>query len=141
MTLIRTAAVMLLWLFACAAADTARDGVWLQYRPAVVELRGKIVVIERFGPPGWGETPDKDMRLHLPILQLDVPVNVRGDPKSDTDTETFLNVKEIQLACSQNCDQYRGREVIVRGTLVSAQTAWQFTDVIVLVQSIVQKGS
>lgn len=39
-----------------------------------LRLRGWIGVEERFGPPGFGETPKKDAKLAVPFLHLERPL-------------------------------------------------------------------
>ena len=136
MKLTTAAAAIALCLLAYAAAGTARDGVWLEYEPAAVELKGKLLVVAKFGPPNWGETPDQDMKLQVPILQLAAPVNVRGDPNSETNLETFRGIREIQLAGLHDYEEYRNRDVVVRGTLSRGLTRWEFTKVVMTVTSI-----
>jgi hypothetical protein len=127
---------MALWVLACVAFCTAGDAVWLAYEPAPVELKGKLVVVAKYGPPNWGETPDEDMKLQVPILRLNVPVSVQGDPKSETNSETFRDLREIQLAGLGDYEDYRNCDVVVRGTLSRGLTAWEFTKVVMTVTSI-----
>lgn len=137
MKLTHATAALALCLLVYAAVGRAADAVWLQYEPSEVELKGKLVVVAKFGPPNWGETPDQDMKLQVPILQLAVPVNIRGDPKSETNKETFRDVREIQLQGLQDYEGYSDRDVVVRGTLFRAQTGWHFTKVVMSVTSII----
>lgn len=132
----KTATMAALCLLAYAAAGAAGNGVWVEYEPALVELKGKLVVVEKFGPPGWGETPDQDMKFKVAILRLAEPVNVQGDPKSETNMDTFRNVREIQLSGLHDYDEYRDRDVVVRGTLSRGLTAWKATKVVMTVMSI-----
>lgn len=76
------------------------------------------------------------MRLKVPMLRLTMPVNVRGDPKSETNTETFQDVREIQLAGLRDYEEYRDRKVVVRGTLSAGLTGWEFTKLVMTVTSI-----
>src|SRR5690606_37868318 len=57
---------------------STEDNEWLDYWPAVVELKGELSVETFFGPPNFGEDPETDTKERHWILTLDKPINVRG---------------------------------------------------------------
>ena len=51
------------------------------YGPEVVRLTGHLSIDKEYGPPGYGETPAKDEKLHVAILHLTHPLDVCGDSR------------------------------------------------------------
>lgn len=114
----------------------------LKYEPAIVELRGKLKIEPKFGPPGYGETPAEDEKTYICVLKLDVPVDVLGDSASDTNTETVTNVEEIQLSTSEESvfrDCRAGKNAVVQGTLFHSITGHHYTDVLMTLNKIETK--
>lgn len=100
------------------------------YTTCVVSLIGTVEFLERPGPPGFGETPNEDVRIRVPTLKLDVPVTVE---ESDYYVPA---VSERLLQFRWDGDELRkGRRVEVVGTLRGSQTAAEFTPVVVEVES------
>jgi hypothetical protein len=111
---------------------------WLSYEPAVVELEGKLTIAVKYGPPNYGENPQTDEKIKVPILVLSQPVNVRGDPTSDVNTESVEGVKEVQLSLKRGIAyrQLIHRRVVVKGTLFHSSTGHHYTRVLMDVQEI-----
>jgi len=111
---------------------------WLPYEPTVIELSGRLTVAVKFGPPNYGEDPKTDLRLKIPILVLEEPVNVRGDPRSDVNIESVRDVKQLQLILprQREWDDLVNRPVVVQGTLSHAVSGGEFTEVVLTVQKI-----
>jgi len=122
----------------CGLAETAQKKQLLSYEPAVVELKGKLIIKTYYGPPNYGENPDTDAKEAMPFLVLDKPVSVRGnpDPKARFDRQTVENVKKIQLVLTLPHKNLIGAKVIVTGTLFQAFTGHHHTDVLMTVSSI-----
>ena len=112
------------------------EEMWVGYEPSEVSLEGRLVVENKFGPPNWGENPDTDMKLHVPMLILSRPLNVRRDPNSDVNDETFTGVQKVQLQIRSDYQKLVGKEVVATGSLYAGQTGWHFTDVLMSVKSI-----
>src|SRR5262249_1125480 len=106
--------------------------------PALVRLRGTVELELQYGPPNYGENPETDSRGLIAVLQLDKPVSVLGDPKSDTNTESFDNVERIQLVTlnGRRFAPYQGKPVEVLGTLFAHYTGHHYTKVLVIVRRI-----
>ena len=127
------------WASACGAEPDSSTEDWLAYEPAVVELRGTLTEVTKLGPPNYGEDPETDERLEIPVLQLSKSINVKGDPYDQTNNATFTGVGEVQLIFLSADEQYRdltGREVVVEGTLSEAMTGHHFTKVVMTVKAI-----
>jgi hypothetical protein len=110
----------------------------LQYEPAIVELSGSISLEVHYGPPNFGENPKTDKKEQVPILKLQLPISVQGDPKNDLDGDSFNNVDHLQLLMqpSQSLKEYMDKKVTVKGTLFEKQSGENFTDVLMNVQKI-----
>lgn len=110
---------------------SAQDSGWLHYDPEVVTLRGKVTTIVKYGPPGYGETPEID-DVEIPIL-LVLPLPVRV-------VDTITNLTHIQLVFAKsefsNFRNYIGKEVIVKGKLFEAVTGHHFTRALLEVESV-----
>lgn len=119
-------------------APESQKKEWVDYEPAVVELKGKLVVKTYFGPPNYGENPKTDSREKGWIVSLDKPINVRGKtgPDADYESDSVENVRELQLVLLVPHKGLKGRKVIVKGTLFHAHTGHHHTDVLMQVQSI-----
>ncbi len=119
-------------------AASGQAGAQLAYEPAVVTLSGTLTVAMKYGTPNYGENPATDQKLQIPILRLDHPASVLGDSTSETNRESFSNVKEIQLLFNQAGAhrQLINRHVVVTGTLSRAMSGRHFTDVVLSVRAI-----
>jgi uncharacterized protein DUF4431 len=113
------------------AADT------FKFEPAVVNLTGKLVKKEFFGPPGYGEDPKTDSKEHAAILLLTQPIRVVAE-KNDQFNETRENVKEVQLINVKRItlSPYIQKTVKVTGKLSSAITGHHHTDVLIEIDTI-----
>lgn len=129
-------AAFCLALATCGQAPKDTVGC-LRYEPVVVELTGTLVVAMEYGPPGYGENPAKDQRVQVLMIKLDRPVDVCGDPESETNQSAFRDVRRIQLITDDK--DYRpwiGRRVVIRGTLSEAITGHHYTDVLLTVREL-----
>jgi hypothetical protein len=142
---VRQEFVLVLALILLGMPNTARSGNapgrWLSFEPAVVELEGVVKIEFKYGPPNFGENPKTDQKMHIPILELTEPINVRGDPASELNSETKEAVKEVQLKFLRRQDyqqarRCKGRHVTVSGTLTSALLGTDFREVIMNVAEV-----
>ncbi|MBB6250414.1 hypothetical protein [Nitrospirillum iridis] len=110
----------------------------LQYEPAVVELTGTVVVEDHYGPPNFGETPQEDAKLRVPMLRLDASVDVAGDPHSDTNLSSFEDVDKMQIVLTKgrSVDGFIGKHVTVTGTLTEQLEGGDFTQVLITMKTI-----
>lgn len=125
-----------LMLLACSQVPPQPVGC-LHYEPAVVELTGELVEVEEYGPPGYGEDPATDQRVKVPMLKLAKPVNVCGDPNSDTNQSSFSGLDRIQVVTDdQDYRDWIDRRVTVRGTLSEAMTGHHYTNVLLTIKEV-----
>jgi len=139
----RAAVVVLLllsWGAACGASgssDSSDEERWVSYEPDVVELSGRLTVSMKFGPPNYGEDPETDQRLKIPVL-VSEPMNVRGEPNAQVNIESVRGVKEVQLIFprERNYDGLVNSRVVARGTLSHAVSGHHFTEVVMTVEDL-----
>jgi hypothetical protein len=108
----------------------------LHYEPTVVDLTGRVVLEEYFGPPCFGDKPTTDSKGL--ILVLDASVSVEGIP-GDLINITYPDVRRVQVvrgADDRPFSPYKGMHVMVSGTLYGRHTTHHHTDVLLSVQSI-----
>lgn len=121
-------------------AKESTKNEWVDYLPAVVELKGILSVETFFGPPNFGENPKSDSQEKAWILSLDKPINVRGRTGPDVAYEyegvSVEDVRKLQLVLPKPHRELIGMKVIVKGTLFHAHTGHHHTDVLLDVQSI-----
>lgn len=123
-------------------AHARGGGKWLSYEPAVVELRGRLRLVPRFGPPNYGENPESDLRVKIPVLDLAKPINVRRDPNSNLNWKSFRGVTRVQLAFGSDEEldkaihELVGSDVVIRGSLFQSHTGHHYTDVLLHVEEI-----
>ena len=126
-------------LGAAASMVDAREAV-LHYEPAVEVLTGVVKFERHYGPPNFGETPQTDSVLTVPVLVLDTPVTVEGSANpSHLDTTTYPHVTRIQLVFTRpglEVATLNGRRISVSGTLFEKIVGGQYTDVLMMVQNV-----
>src|SRR5258708_6462662 len=59
--------------------DTVTLGPCLPVQPSKLWLSGTLKQEVRLGPPGYGETPERDEKDTILVLHLDAPVRVCAD--------------------------------------------------------------
>ena len=117
----------------------AQDKNWLPYEPATIELQGRVIVQWKYGPPNYGENPKTDRKVRVPILLLSKPVNVRGNPQDELNSESVEGIRRIQLDffnLKTSYNQFNGKKVVVTGTLIHAITGHDYTKAVMNLQSI-----
>lgn len=119
------------------------DTRWYEYEPSQSTVTGVIEEATKYGPPNYGENPETDQKLTYYYLRLDDPINVKGNPNSDLDRETFTNVKLIQIILLPgegkkhlNLRMYLKKRVKVWGRLFQAEAGRHFTDVLMEVEKV-----
>ncbi len=118
-------------------AQESQKKEWVDYWPAIVEVKGKLGVKTFFGPPNFGENPKTDAKERSWILSLDKPINVRAKDETDPISGPSVdNVRELQLVLHEPRRELIGKKVIIKGTLFHAHTGHHHTDVLMDVQSI-----
>lgn len=120
-----------------SSIERTRSDEWLPFEPAVVELNGKLDIETFFGPPNFGEEPDRDSEERHWILTLDKPINVRPGPGSDPlFSEPVENVRKVQLVMHEPHRELIDKRVLVTGTLFRGHTGHHFTEALLNVRSI-----
>ena len=56
-----------------------QEQAWLSYFSSVVRVQGKLTKVLKYGPPSYGEVPEKDSRLEVAFLILRGPVRIKED--------------------------------------------------------------
>lgn len=109
------------------------------YEPSIVTLYGYLSTVEYFGQPNFGENPETDRRIEVPVLILDEPINICGVVDAELNTESFVGVREIQLIFSPGQSKHKyflSKVVKVSGTLSQAVSGHHFTEVVMTVNDI-----
>lgn len=129
---------LLAFLAALTAAVAVSGGAAaepLRYEPAVVRLSGFLIVEQHFGPPNYGEDPETDSVEEALILLPDESVAVQGDPNDLDNSESYENIRRIQLVVEgREVWRWLGRHVTVEGTLFGAYTGHHRTKVLMRVK-------
>jgi hypothetical protein len=129
-------------LLVFAFAGSAQAQLFLWYEPETVELDGRLVIQSKFGPPNFGEQPQTDQKVGVPVLLLRQRVVVLGDRAGGPNEKTEYGVRQIQLAftgAEKDHKQLIGKQVVVTGTLFHAHTGHHYTNVVMNVGSIERK--
>ncbi len=108
----------------------------LRYEPAIVQLSGKVIVQDHYGPPNFGETPQT--REKVPILELNRSIATEADEKGSINRDAFSNVSRVQLIGLRTLSAVApaGRHVRLQGTLFEKHTGHHYTDVLMNVQQV-----
>jgi len=113
------------------SARTMTCGHW---GPAVVELRGDIRVVPRYGAPGFGEDTATDAKLLLAMLRLSKPTALCQD--SNRDSVSSLTEVQLQFRNPEIASRYNGVRAVVRGSLWPRTLGQDYAAVIMDVDSI-----
>jgi len=104
----------------------------------VMELSGRLVQEHRAGPPGYGETPDRDEKISVFLLQLTDSLSICGD-SVDGESHPALRVTKVQLTGRIDPKQlthYLGHTLMLYGTLNRQTRGTDFTPIVMRVDSI-----
>lgn len=109
------------------------------YEPSIVELSGKLVSENHYGPPNFGETPEIDLKETIAILVLDNPISVLAEPRGGANLDSFAGVSRIQLigASARNLLALTNQHVTLRGTLFEKENGEHYTDVLMNIVEII----
>lgn len=101
------------------------------YTACTVRLRGILKYEMSYGSPGFGDTPERDAKVRIPVLVLQRPISVEasGDflPASDQ--------TEVQIETERDLRAMSGREIEVSGTLRGAVTATDVTGIVLMLET------
>jgi hypothetical protein len=121
----------------------AQEQPWLSYFPSVVRLNGKLTRLQKYGPPSYGEIPEKDSRLEVAFLILRAPVRIKGNAESSINHEQITNVNFVQVVFPPelgNYSKYLEQDVVLAGTLTRGHRGEHFTDVVMTVKAVNPTG-
>ncbi len=122
---------------------TGLPGVY-RFEPELSVISGTIVIKQFYGAPNYGETPEKDEKEQVYILQTDYPVSVfdkddSGDPEMGNHTTT--NISEIQVySVDKNIDlkNQLNKKTKLEGEFQTALSGHHHTKVLLEVKKILQ---
>lgn len=120
-----------------SAASAAR--ICIPLWPTPVRLSGTIVREEKYGPPGYGESPKRDARLQVFLLELPEAVAVCADTSRVAPQPQAEGVRLLQLTEHVSIGSLRkhlGASVEVFGTIRRRVWPSDFTDALIRVDSI-----
>jgi hypothetical protein len=143
--LIRTALTVVLFLGLptlnlIAQSDTSH-AVETESRTFIGQLR----LVSMYGPPGFGENPKVDSRVHYLVLHIKAPVSLPCGPNDlPTDSTVCPKTDKLQLIFDVGVDplaqkkagRYVGKRISVTGSLQHASTAAEATPIVLWVKSI-----
>lgn len=134
--------LILTLLISLASVGPTHAQRFLSYEPEVVELAGQLVLQSKYGPPNFGEQPNTDQKVSVPVLLLRDRVSVLGDQGDGHNAKTVYGVRQVQLAFKSSETSHKtliGKQVVVTGSLFHAHTGHHYTNVVLNVQSIERK--
>jgi hypothetical protein len=111
------------------SSNTSTSERTFRFDTPKVKLEGTLSERVFYGPPGFGETPDKDARERVLILTLRQPITVvpaeNAKPKVTSSLSTLSNVRAVQLfifppAKREQARKLIGKTVVAIGTLNEA---------------------
>ena len=138
------AAIILAITFLFILEATAQEQDWLSYYPAVSRLTGKLTKVYKYGKPSYGEVPEKDEKVEVPILILQTPARIRARANSSVNNESTTNISFVQLIfpaeANINYAKYLDQNIVVGGTLTRGFRGEHFTDVVMTVTVVNPTG-
>lgn len=114
-----------------------------------IRLEGTLIERTFYGPPGFGETPAKDLHDKVLVLKLAKPITAEpiedAEAKNSTNLSTFKHVRQIQLffggsrSAEADARKFLGKSVVAVGGLDEATAPRQYTDVTMEVKTLEAK--
>lgn len=98
------------------------------YEPCTVTLTGKVILV----------SVAANAKYDYYALVLSKPFNVKGNPHSDVDSDSFTNIKRIQISSPFGVpiQPYVGKTIAIEGNLFEANTVHHFTKVLIWAKTI-----
>jgi hypothetical protein len=140
-----SSSLILILVFSLCTTDVrAQEQPWLSYYPSVARLNGKLTKVLKYGPPTYGESPETDKKMEVPILILRTPVRIKGNATSTINNEQITNVSFVQIIfppeLQTNYANYLEQDVVLAGTLTRGYRGEHFTDVVMTVKAVNPTG-
>src|SRR5690606_29106514 len=110
--------------------------------PDLSVVSGTLVKKQFDGGPNYGETPEKDEKVWVYILQPDSPIHILATPDpGDTETadKTMVNIREIQVYSNDkniNLSRLTAEKVKLKGVFQMGRSGGQYTKVLLEVKKI-----
>lgn len=118
-------------------ADSARassNSVY-RYEPDKSELAGTVEAEAHYGPPTYGENPEKDRVEKVYVLILASPISVVANDDV-FNAASFDNVSRIQLTSrGVRLAPLAGKTVYLTGGLFTGYSGHHYTDVLMMVDT------
>lgn len=97
-----------------------------------VTLMGTVSIMQYYGPPNYGETPEIDSIEKYPVLTLCTPFAITIGGKK-------LYLHSIQIIRTEGLTHYSfiaGRNYVIEGNIFLAQTGHHHTEVVLFADNI-----
>lgn len=137
--IMKTLILISLTVTICYLEAFAQGKQWLSYEPATVELEGRLVIQNEWGPPNFGEQPLTDRKEKVPVMVLAKAINVRGTPGDMLNGTSVEGTRRVQLVFPYTPIPYQqliGQKIRVNGNLFHAHTGHHHTPVLIWVRSL-----
>jgi hypothetical protein len=130
--------------FFMSSAVSARD--CLDYEPAKVTIQGSMSLKPAYGPPGYGEDPERDAHEDYLAITLDAPACMKANSEPDTENVAESQIKAVQLVFRsgdefKQAKQWIGKQVSVTGGLFHEFTGHHHTTVLMNVRELGQAAN
>src|SRR5208337_498860 len=125
------AAAASLFLSWHAESVRAQSPICLPYEPETVVVMGTVQRALAYGPPGFGETPDRDAKEVFYSLALAAPICVLGGDDPDQPAEPSIRQMQIAFINMPFDRTLPGHRVRITGTLFHAITGHHHTKVVI----------
>jgi hypothetical protein len=114
-----------------------KPGECAPLRAVSIRLAGRLEVVHKLGPPGFGETPDKDARLTIVLLHLTRPLDVCAGTFADVNQPPVHALRVIQLSVVDPEIAKRQHDVVdAYGWLDAGSGSNDFTEILLRVDSV-----
>jgi hypothetical protein len=114
----------------------------IEFNKQAVALHGRVVPMQFYGPPNFGEDPKRDRKDIVAILVLDRPIWTCDVPANETGHGGKYSVRKLEMVFSDPpCGkQWNGKRVIATGTLYPWDNALQYTPVLLWIKNMAVEG-
>lgn len=145
MTIVIGCRMAVLFSILLAAAQLpAQETDWLAFHPSVARIQGKLIKIQKYGQPSYGENPDKDEKVEVAILILKSPIRVKANTASSVNNQSIANVSFVQVIfppeMAKTQGQYFDQEIVLAGNLIRGYKGEHATDVVMQVKAVNPTG-
>ncbi len=145
MTLVLKCRLAMVFLILLATAPLpAQESEWLAFHPSVARIQGKLIRIQKYGQPSYGENPDKDEKVEVAILILKSPIRVKANTASSVNNQSVTNVSFVQILFPPEMvktqEKYFDQEIVLAGNLMRGYKGEHTTDVVMQVKAVNPTG-